>query len=61
LVEALLQEAEGEVYLATVIPGFFEKMGFQEAPVRPKGLVKSPEWCGDCPKERCRVMKRDSQ
>jgi len=58
LVEALMAGAEGDVYLATIIPEFFERCGFRKAPVAPAGMAKNPAWCEGCPKERCTIMRR---
>lgn len=61
LVEALLAEAPGDVHLATVIPGFFERCGFLTvgADIPPTFLAKRlTAWCDGCPRERCTVIKR---
>jgi N-acetylglutamate synthase-like GNAT family acetyltransferase len=58
LTEALLAEAPGDVYLATVIPGFFEGRGFERAPVAPKAFVEKRKtgWCEGCDARLCTVM-----
>jgi len=58
LVRALLQGADRDIYLATVIPGFFERCGFERAVRIPSSMMKSPEWCEGCSKEFCTVMVR---
>ena len=61
LVEALMTEASGDVYLATIIPGFFEGCGFHiiETGVPATFPAKRrTAWCDGCPQERCRVMRR---
>ena len=58
LVEALLAEAPGDVYLATIIPRFFKRSGFAVIPLAPPGMVKDPAWCEGCPKEKCAIMIR---
>ena len=58
LIEALSAEAQEDVFLATVIPGFFEKHAFVRAERAPAGLAKDPAWCEGCPRERCAIMVR---
>ena len=58
LVRALLQNAGREIYLATIIPGFFENCGFEKTLDIPFSMKKSPEWCEGCSKELCTVMIR---
>jgi amino-acid N-acetyltransferase len=57
LTEALMDEAERcglkTVFALTVVPAFFEKLGFQKAP-RERFPVKVYEDCLGCPKySRC--------
>lgn len=61
LVEALLAEARDDVYLATIIPAFFERCGFEVAPAAPAGMAKDPAWCEGCPREKCTIMVRKSR
>jgi N-acetylglutamate synthase-like GNAT family acetyltransferase len=56
LVRAVLREAPGELYLATVIPGFFARFGFEKAAAVPASMVKKGEWCAGCTPELCTVM-----
>ncbi len=56
LVRALLQETSGDIYLATVIPEFFEKLGFEEAASIPPSMIKKADWCAGCSRDRCTVM-----
>jgi len=60
LVAALMAEAEGDVHLATVVPGFFKSCGFEEAPVVPATFRKKrrTSWCEGCDARRCTVMVR---
>ena len=61
LVEALMDEAMGDVHLATVIPRFFESCGFhiiQEAIPPAFPAKRQTAWCEGCPRERCTVMLR---
>lgn len=56
LVRAALREAPGDLYLATVIPGFFAPFGFEKADAVPPSMVKKGEWCVGCRPELCTVM-----
>lgn len=56
LVRALLLEAPGELHLATVIPDFFSRFGFEKTDVVPPSMVKKAEWCAGCNRELCTVM-----
>jgi N-acetylglutamate synthase-like GNAT family acetyltransferase len=58
LVEALAAETNGDVYLATVIPGYFARLGFRPADVVPAGMAKDPSWCEGCSGVGCTVMVR---
>jgi N-acetylglutamate synthase-like GNAT family acetyltransferase len=58
LVQALLQSADRDIYLATIIPGFFKNCGFNRTSDFPSSMKKSPEWCEGCPKELCTLMVR---
>ena len=56
LVQALLDAAPSEIYLATIIPEFFGRFGFVRAPSVPAGMAKDPSWCEGCRKDRCVIM-----
>lgn len=58
LVSALLLDADRDIYLATIIPGFFERCGFEKRTRFPASMKKAPEWCEGCQKELCTVMVR---
>ncbi len=58
LVQRLLSDVRGEIYLATVIPEFFGRLGFEATPHRPPSMVKTEEWCAGCTPELCTVMVR---
>jgi N-acetylglutamate synthase-like GNAT family acetyltransferase len=59
LVEALAAGVAGDLWLATIIPGFFAGCGFAVVPAGPAGMMrKDPSWCEGCPRERCTVMVR---
>lgn len=61
LTEALLAAAGGDVYLSTVIPDVFARLGFEPAGLVPPSLAakKGTPWCAGCEApERCAVMVR---
>jgi N-acetylglutamate synthase-like GNAT family acetyltransferase len=60
LVDALMAEAPGPVFLATVIPGFFEDCGFERTPDVPRSFIekRNTAWCDGCDRSRCTVMLR---
>ena len=58
LVRALLDSTPAPIYLATIIPEFFERCGFVRASAAPAGMSKDPSWCEGCPKDRCTPMIR---
>lgn len=58
LVAAVLRAADGDVYLTTVSPGFFEAAGFETASLVPPSMVKDEAWCAGCRRDLCRVMVR---
>lgn len=60
LVEALMAEAPGAVHLATVIPGFFEALGFRAATDVPATFPakRRTAWCEGCRRDLCKVMSR---
>lgn len=61
LVREVLGEAPGEVYLATVIPDFFLRLGFEKAHAVPASMVKGEEWCIGCTPELCAVMVKQGK
>jgi len=56
LVRAVLRAEDAEIYLATVIPGYFSGFGFCEADLVPASMIKKADWCEGCRRELCRVM-----
>jgi N-acetylglutamate synthase-like GNAT family acetyltransferase len=58
LVEALLTATPSDVYLATAIPGFFEKLGFIRTSTVPRSLSdrQGTAWCEGCDRESCTIM-----
>lgn len=62
LVEALMAEAPGPVHLATVIPAFFEALGFERTPDMPRSFIEKrrTSWCDGCDLSLCTVMLREA-
>jgi len=56
LVGALLEATDDEIFLTTIIPGYFEKLGFEAAHPVPPSLFKAPEWCLGCRPDLCRAL-----
>jgi N-acetylglutamate synthase-like GNAT family acetyltransferase len=63
LVEALSASVSEDLFLATIIPGFFEKSGFRTVADGPDFIKekKASGWCEGCPSDRCTVMVRQSR
>jgi len=60
LVQALIEATEGDIYLATIIPRYFEKAGFVRVSEFPISMVKKAEWCAGCDRNFCAVMLREA-
>ena len=60
LVEALVGGTPGDIYLATVIPAFFESCGFERPSTAPKTFAEKrlTAWCEGCDTRLCTVMVR---
>jgi len=61
LVLGVLKKAKGEVYLATIIPEFFERFGFEKSAQIPLSMIKKSEWCQGCKKELCTIMVKKAK
>jgi len=58
IIKELLNRTDKDVYLTTLIPGFFEKFGFKMLDVAPpQSMIRKKEWCEGCTKVGCTVMK----
>jgi len=60
LVASLLAEAPADIHLATVIPGFFEALGFERTQDVPRSFVEKRQtaWCDGCDRRLCTVLVR---
>jgi len=56
LVAALFQEARRDVYLTTVIPDYFARLGFETVEAAPMSMIKPLSWCEGCRRDLCRIM-----
>lgn len=56
LISELLKKAKKPVYLATIIPEYFKKLGFLRAEKVPPSMVKKSDWCEGCSRQNCTVM-----
>jgi len=61
LVLGVLKKAKREIHLATIIPQFFEKFGFEKSSQIPLSMVKKSEWCLGCKKDLCTIMVRKAK
>lgn len=59
IIAELLAKTKGDVYLTTLIPGFFKQFGFvPELSSPPNSMIRKAEWCDGCKQVGCTVMKR---
>ncbi len=60
LVGALVAETPADIHLATVIPEFFEALGFVRVEEIPRSFLdkRKTSWCEGCDVRRCAVMVR---
>jgi N-acetylglutamate synthase-like GNAT family acetyltransferase len=56
LVSTLCDQADGDIFITTIIPDYFVKLGFEPATAVPASMVKPEAWCGSCRRGLCRVM-----
>jgi N-acetylglutamate synthase-like GNAT family acetyltransferase len=61
LVHELCSQVRGDLHLATIIPDFFAKLGFERAEVIPPSMIKNSDWCAGCRRDLCVVMIRRGQ
>jgi N-acetylglutamate synthase-like GNAT family acetyltransferase len=61
LVRTLLREVKADIFLATVIPGFFERLGFSRTPEFPRSMEKGRVWCEGCDRAFCTVMVKRAE
>jgi len=62
LVAALLAGRRGEIHLATIIPEYFQRLGFAPTIRIPASLRhRDPAWCAGCPREKCVIMMRPAR
>jgi N-acetylglutamate synthase-like GNAT family acetyltransferase len=60
LVGALVAETPADIHLATIIPEFFETLGFVRVGAIPRSFwnKRKTAWCAGCDVRRCTVMVR---
>lgn len=56
LIGQLLRDVPGPLYLNTVVPSFFEHLGFERTDHFPRQFSKPEGWCTGCAVERCTSM-----
>ncbi len=58
LIDNALRKTHGPVYLNTVVPLFFEHLGFERTDLFPRQFNKPEGWCMGCEKASCTSMVR---
>lgn len=62
IINELLKHTHSDVYLTTLIPDFFKQFGFEKLEAAsPNSLIRSKEWCEECAKIGCTMMKKSVQ
>ena len=61
LARTVIRNANGTLFLATVIPAFFARLGFKTTKDVPASMIKNAEWCAGCTPELCTVMVRQGK
>jgi N-acetylglutamate synthase-like GNAT family acetyltransferase len=56
MISKAMKIAKHDVYVHTINPEFYSKIGFKVAKQRPKILMKSGVWCKGCDKSACTPM-----
>ena len=56
LITKACKVAKYDIYLTTVNPKFYSKLGFEIAKKKPKLLLKNGAWCKRCDKNACTSM-----
>ena len=60
LIKTARSGGSSKIYLTTLIPTLFEKLGFKKlAEAPPDCMIRKKEWCEGCTKVGCTVMKLD--
>ena len=60
LVKALLKGVKGKIYLATIKPKYFSKLGFVKTEDFPRFMIKKSEWCEGCCPSKCNIMVKEN-
>lgn len=56
IVSKIMDKAKYDMYLNTVNPAFYEKLGFKTTKDVPKALKKNGVWCKGCTRDMCTTM-----
>lgn len=59
LIEAATKDVGGTIYLLTIIPGFFEKLGFKVCEPPPHLPSRAVLHCDTCAPDRCVCMRKE--
>lgn len=58
LIEEVERSVDGDLFLATIIPGYFRRLGFEAAAGVPRAFIdkRNSSWCEGCDREKCVIM-----
>jgi N-acetylglutamate synthase-like GNAT family acetyltransferase len=56
IISKIMIKAKYDVYLNTVNPAFYEKLGFEATKEAPKVMKKNGAWCKGCDRKLCTTM-----
>ncbi len=56
IVSKIIDKTKYDMYINTINPGFYEKLGFKTVKEAPKPLRKNSTWCKGCDKKSCATM-----
>lgn len=56
IVSKITSKAKNDIYLNTVNPGFYEKLGFVSTEEAPKIIRKNGKHCKGCDRDACKTM-----
>ncbi len=60
LIEEVERSVDGDLFLATVIPDYFQRLGFEAADGIPRAFIdkRNSSWCEGCDREKCVIMMK---
>ncbi len=58
IVSSVIDKARYDIYLNTLTPAFYEKLGFKKAEKVPTPMKKNGSWCKGCEKDKCTTLMK---